>query len=61
MDQRMALLNRRVDWWRRRLAPKLPDVDPHDLDLILSSILRQRLKIERSWIWRDVGGGAYAL
>ncbi len=31
-----------IESWRKRLAPKLPDIDPHDLDLILAALLRSR-------------------
>ncbi|NUO79395.1 hypothetical protein HUU05_04910 [candidate division KSB1 bacterium] len=31
---------RRVARWHERLAPELPHIDPHDLDLILAALLR---------------------
>jgi hypothetical protein len=37
--ERLAL---RIERWRRRLAPELPDIDPHDLDLIIAALLRPR-------------------
>jgi hypothetical protein len=30
----------RIEYWHRRLAPKFPDIDPHDLDLIIAALLR---------------------
>jgi hypothetical protein len=35
-------LVRKIDRWRRRLAPEMPDIDPHDLDLIIAAMLRSR-------------------
>lgn len=31
---------RQIEHWHRRLAPKFPDIDPHDLDLIIAALLR---------------------
>ncbi|MCG8607147.1 hypothetical protein MJD09_19450 [bacterium] len=31
---------RQIERWHKRLAPKLPDIDPHDLDLIIAALLR---------------------
>lgn len=31
---------RRIEYWYKRLAPKYPDIDPHDLHLIIASLLR---------------------
>jgi hypothetical protein len=31
----------RIEWWRRRLAPQLHHIDPHDLDLIIAAMLRK--------------------
>ena len=31
---------RQIERWHKRLAPKLPHIDPHDLHLILASLLR---------------------
>ncbi len=39
---------RQVERWRKRLAPQFPDIDPHDLDLIIAALLRtpkQRMQI----------------
>jgi len=35
-------LAREIEAWQRKLAPKLPEIDPHDLHLILWSILRRK-------------------
>jgi hypothetical protein len=31
---------RQIERWRERLAPQFPDIDPHDLDLIIAALLR---------------------
>jgi hypothetical protein len=31
---------RQIERWHRRLAPEFPDIDPHDLDLIIAAMLR---------------------
>jgi len=40
------------------LAPQLPDVDPEDLDLILTSLLRPPA-IPRRFLLREVSPGVY--
>ena len=31
---------RQVERWHKILAPKFPDIDPHDLDLIIAGMLK---------------------
>ena len=31
---------RKIEKWHKIIAPQLPHIDPHDLDLILSSLLK---------------------
>jgi hypothetical protein len=31
---------RQIEHWRERLAPQFPDIDPHDLELIIAALLR---------------------
>ncbi len=33
---------RQIENWHKRLAPQFPDIDPHDLHLIIASLLRTR-------------------
>jgi len=33
-------LAHQIELWHKRLAPKFPDIDPHDLDLMIASLLR---------------------
>jgi len=33
-------LARRIEFWHKRLAAKFPDIDAHDLDLIIASLLK---------------------
>lgn len=33
-------LARQIERWHKRLAPQLPDIDSHDLDLIIAAQLR---------------------
>lgn len=49
-----------IDRWQRRLAPQFPDVDPHDLRMMLRSIL-QPSSIPRRWLLRKTVDGRYVL
>jgi|GEM_PF-2257591 len=43
--KRLLALEKRVrelDIWQKRLRPQFPDIDPHDLHLIIESLLRTR-------------------
>lgn len=31
---------RQIERWHKRLAPQFPEIDPHDLDLIIAALLR---------------------
>ncbi len=31
---------RQIEQWHKILAPKFPDIDPHDLDLIIAGMLK---------------------
>jgi len=33
---------RRIERWHKILGPQFPDIDPHDLDLIIAALLRSR-------------------
>jgi len=33
---------RRIARWHQRLAPEFPEIDPHDLDMIIAALLRTR-------------------
>lgn len=33
---------RQIERWHKILAPKLPHIDPHDLDLIIAGMLKTR-------------------
>jgi hypothetical protein len=33
-------LARTIERWHKILAPQFPDIDPHDLDLIIAALLR---------------------
>jgi hypothetical protein len=45
--------------WRRRLAPRLPDIDAHDLDLIVWSLLRRRYGGHLHFLLRRRKDGVY--
>ena len=49
-----------VDEWQRRLEPKLPHIDPHDLRMILRSLL-QPPSVKRRWLLRKTEDGRYVL
>jgi hypothetical protein len=48
-----------IGHWQKRLAPKLPHIDPHDLHLILWSILRRKYGGERHFLLKRREGGGY--
>jgi hypothetical protein len=37
-----ARLAREIEQWQAKLAPRLPGIDPHDLQLVLWSVLRRK-------------------
>lgn len=55
--ERLALLAR-LEEAKRRIAPKLPDIDPADLDLILMSMLRP-FGSGRRFFLREIRPGVY--
>jgi hypothetical protein len=58
-DERERWLEQ-VDLWYRRLAPEMPDIDPHDLRMILRSLL-QPSSVKRRWLLRKTEDGRYVL
>jgi len=48
-----------IDRWQKRLAPKLPEIDSHDLHLILWSILRRKYGGRLHFLWRQRKDGIY--
>jgi hypothetical protein len=39
---------RQIERWHKKLAPKYPEIDPHDLDLIIAALLKtpkQRMEL----------------
>lgn len=51
---------RQVNAWQARLQPVLPDIDPHDLRMMIRSIL-QPASIPRRWLLRKTKDGRYVL
>ena len=49
---------RKVDLWQARLAPQFPEIDPHDLRMILRSIF-QPASVPRHWLLRKTEDGRY--
>jgi hypothetical protein len=49
-----------VDQYQSRLAAELPDIDPHDLRMILRSMLQPPC-VERRWLLRKTKDGQYVL
>jgi hypothetical protein len=49
-----------IDEWQRRLSKELPDIDPHDLRMILRSLL-QPPTVPRRWLLRKTSDGRYVL
>jgi len=54
-----AKLARDIQQWQRKLAPQLPDVDAHDLHLILWSLLRRKRGGHLHFLLRQRKDGAY--
>lgn len=52
-------LARAVALWQKRLAPKLADMDSHDLNLILWSMLRRKYGGQRRIFLRRREEGGY--
>ncbi len=50
----------KIDEYQARLAPQLPDIDPHDLRMILRSLL-QPACVKRRWLLRRTKDGRYVL
>lgn len=51
---------RRISFWQKRLAPRLPDIQPDDLALILCSVLRPA-SVPRRYLLRRTGERGYVL
>jgi hypothetical protein len=49
-----------VDDWQRKLQPRFPDIDPHDLRMILRSLLQPNT-VPRRWLLRRTEDGRYVL
>lgn len=59
-ESEVELWVRQIDEWQRRLAPRFPDIDPHDLRMILRSLL-QPPSVPRRWLLRKTQDGRYVL
>lgn len=49
-----------VDDWQRLLAPRFPDIDAHDLRMILRSMFQPK-SVPRRWLLRKTEDGRYVL
>lgn len=49
-----------IDAWQRKLAPQFRDIDPHDLRMMLRSILQPKT-VPRRWLLRKTKDGRYVL
>ncbi len=54
-------LAQEIRMWQGRLQPRLADIDPHDLHLILWSILRHRYGGRYNFLMRRQKDGRYVL
>jgi hypothetical protein len=51
-------LARKIERWRKILAPEFPDIDPHDLDLIIAAQLRtKKERMQLMFLKRRKDGG----
>ena len=51
---------RRIRFWQQKLGPRLPDIPPEDLALILGSILRPK-SVPRRFLLHRVGEHGHVL
>jgi hypothetical protein len=49
-----------INAWQKRLEARFPDIDPHDLRMILRSLL-QPPSVPRRWLLRKTKDGRYVL
>jgi len=49
-----------IDEWHLRLAKELPEIEPHELRLMIRSIL-QPPNVPRRWLLRKTKDGRYVL
>ena len=49
-----------INEWQKRLEPRFPDIDPHDLRMILRSLL-QPPSVPRHWLLRKTKDARYVL
>lgn len=47
-----------IDQWQRNLEPRFPDIDPHDLRMILRSLLQPK-SVARRWLRRKTTDDRY--
>ena len=57
--QQAERLAREIARWQKILAPRLPDIEPHDLHLILWSVLMRKYGGQRRFLMRRLAGGGY--
>ena len=50
----------KVEFWHRRLEPRFPDIDPHDLRMILRSMFQPPC-VKRRWLLQKTKDGRYVL
>lgn len=50
----------RIDQWQRKLEPRFPDIDPHDLRMSLRSLLQPE-SVPRRWLLRKYKDGRYVV
>jgi hypothetical protein len=51
---------RQVDEWQERLQPQFPQIDPHDLRMVLRSLFQPDC-VPRRWLLRKTEDGRYVL
>lgn len=52
---------RRVERWHLRLTPQFPEIDPHDLHLIIESLLRTRKQRMEVMLVKRREDGSYVI
>jgi hypothetical protein len=50
---------RQIERWHKILAPKLPHIDPHDLDLIIAGMLKTRKERMQAMFLKKREDGRY--
>ncbi len=58
-DETKAWVNK-IDHWQQKLSVEFPEIDPHDMRMMLRSIFQPQ-NVPRRWLLRKEEDGKYVL